>query len=382
MKNIDIDRIDDSTCVIVALFSLAFIIQFVYYLFVYLRVVMLKKKQEASSSDDSSPVSVIICARNEEENLVLNLTSVLEQDYPLFEVIVVNDCSEDNTEQVLAEFKQKYPHLRSTIIKQDGSFRNGKKFAATVGIRAAQYEWLLFTDADCRPENSQWIASMSKYFVDKKDIVLGYGSYLPRKGFLDKWIRYDTCFNALQYFGFAKMGKAYIGVGRNLAYRKSLFLAHNGFAAHAHIPSGGNDLFVNQAATKQNVAETYIKDAHTRSIPKMTFKEWIWQKRKHIATGKYYRLGQIFMLMLEPFSRILMWAMFCTLMIICPFWEYVLMIFIVRMILFMSIIGVASKRLNERGILKYAIFLDLVMPFVYFYVCLLNGVSSKHNKWK
>ena len=382
MKIFNIGWLDNSTCVILALFSLAIMLQLAFYLLVYLRVVIRRGKKETSRTSDTPPVAVIICARNEEENLVLNLTSVLEQDYPLYEVIVVNDCSEDDTEQVLAEFKQKYSHLRSTIIKQDGSFRNGKKFAATVGIRAAQYEWLLFTDADCRPENSQWIASMSKYFVDKKDIVLGYGGYLPQKGFLDKWIRYDSCFNALQYFGFAKMGKAYMGIGRNLAYRKSLFLAHNGFAEHAHIPSGDGDLFVNQAATMKNVAVTYIKDAQTRSIPKMTFMEWIRQKRRHIATGKYYRLGQIFMLMLEPFSRVLLWATFCALMMMCPFWEYILMIFIVRMILFMSVVWAASKRLNEPGILQYAIILDLVMPFVYFYVCLLNGVSSKHNKWK
>ena len=382
VKILNMDCLDDSTCVILATFAIVVIIQLAYYLFVYLRVVLNKEKQHAHTESDKPPVSVIICARNEEESLTGNLASILEQDYPSFEVIVVNDCSEDDTEQLLATLKQKYSHLRSTIIKNVGSFSNGKKFAAAVGIKAAQHEWLLFTDAGCKPENSLWIASMSRYFVDKKDIVLGYGGYLAQKGYLNKWIRYDTFFVALQYLGFAKMGNAYMGVGRNLAYRKSLFFTHNGFAEQAHIFSGDDDLFVNQAATKRNVAVTYIKDAHTRAIPQRTFKHWLWQKRSHIASRKFYKKSRLFLLMLEPFSRVIMWASFCLLMFYCPFREYILMVFAVRMILFISVIGAAAKRMNEPGILKHAVFFDLVMPFVYFYVYLLNGISSKNNKWK
>ncbi len=332
--------------------------------------------------NETPPVSVIICARNEEDNLAVNLPAILEQNYPSFEVIVVNDCSEDDTEQVLANFKSRYPHLRSTIIKMTGSFRNGKKFATTVGIKAAQHDRLLFTDADCTPAGPLWIASMSKHFVGKKDIVLGYGGYMPQKSYLNKWIRYDTCFIAMQYFGFAGAGMPYMGVGRNLAYRKSLFYAHNGFAAHAHIASGDDDLFVNQAATRKNVAVAYAKDAHTRSVPKKTFKEWIWQKRRHVTTSKYYKKGHSFLLGLEPLSRVLLWASFCILMAQCIFWEYVLAAFMVRMIIFLTGIGIASKKFNEPGILPHAVFFDLAMPFIYSYVFLLNRISSKHNKWK
>jgi glycosyltransferase involved in cell wall biosynthesis len=377
-----LEQLDDFSCIILTVFALALSVQLAYYLFVYLRVVCHKEKAFTSQTNEAPPVSVIICARNEEENLLLNLPAVLEQDYPLFEVVVVNDCSEDQTEQVLAEFKQKYPHLRSTIIKKDGSFLNGKKFAATVGVKAARHEWMLFTDADCRPGNSQWIASMSRFFVGEKAIVLGYGGYFAQKGYLNRWMRYDTCFTALQYFGFAQMGKAYTGVGRNLAYRRSLFYAHNGFARHAHIPFGDDDLFVNQAATKRNVAVANIKDAHTRSVPKKSFAEWLRQKRKNIIAGKYYRKSQIFWLSLEPFSRVLLWASFVALMLICPFWEDVLTAFMLRMVIFAVVIGLAGKRLNEPSILQHAIFFDLMMPFVYFHLYLFNRLFSKHNQWK
>jgi glycosyltransferase involved in cell wall biosynthesis len=377
-----IKQLDVFTCITLAIFVFATIIQLAYYIFVYLRFSLHKEKHFSNQENETPPVSVIICARNEEENLRMNLPAVLEQDYPSFEVIVVNDCSEDDTEQVLAEFKQKYPHLRSTIIKKDGSFLNSKKFAATVGIRAAQHEWMLFTDADCHPDSQQWIASMSRHFVEQKGIVLGYGGYMPQKNYLNKWIRYDTCFTALRYFGFARIGKTYMGMGRNLAYRKSLFYAHNGFAEHAHIPSGDSGLFVNRAATAQNAAVSCIPDAHTRSIAIKTFAEWIRQKRSHIITGKYYRKSQIFWLSLEPISRVLMWTAFVVLMIICPFWEYILIAFIVRMIIFMATIRMATQKLNEPGILQHAIIFDLTVPFVYLFVYLLNRLSSKHYQWK
>jgi cellulose synthase/poly-beta-1,6-N-acetylglucosamine synthase-like glycosyltransferase len=367
--------------IILVVFLFAVIVQLAYYLFIYIRP-LLRKEKKSKATIEIPPVSVIICARNEQENLSQNLVSILTQDYPSYEVIVVNDCSEDDTEELLARLKGEYPRLRSTIIKKDASFVNGKKFAATLGVKAAKYEWLLFTDADCKPAGPQWISSMSKYFVDKKSIVLGYGGYINEKGFLNRWIKYDTCFIALQYFGFAMSGMPYMGVGRNMAYRKSLFYEHNGFAAHAHILSGDDDLFVNQAATKKNVAVNLSPDSYTYSVPKKTFREWVWQKSRHISTSKYYKPKHSFFLGLEPISRVLFWGVFAILMFQPLLWQYVLAIFLLRVIIFLIIFGIATRKFNVKGIMPFVVFFDLAMPFVYVYVFLLNRISSKQNKWK
>ena len=383
---IHVDTITQSDCfakIVLGIFLLATVIQLAYYLGIYSRTVWLRKKRNVEPVNEMPPVSIIICARNEQDNLAKNLIPILTQDYPSYEVIVVNDCSEDDTEELLMDLKKQYPHLRSTIIRKSGTFRNGKKFAATVGVKAAQHEWLLFTDADCVPESPLWIKSMSRHFVDGKSIVLGYGGYMAQDSYLNKWIRYDTCFIALQYFGFAKAGMTYMGVGRNLAYRRSLFFEHNGFAAHAHILSGDDDLFVNQAATRKNVGLEYAPESHTRSVPKKTFREWVWQKSRHVTTSSYYKRGQSFLLGLEPFSRVLFWTALSVLLIRdIMLWQYILTIFLLRIIIFLSVIGLATKKFKEQGILPHAVFFDLASPFVYVYVFLMNRISSKQNKWK
>jgi glycosyltransferase involved in cell wall biosynthesis len=367
-----------------ALFALTFLVQLIYYLFVYLRVVLKKssnKQHVVTDSLDLPTVSVVICAQNEEDNLSENLIQILEQNYPVFEVIVVNCCSEDNTEQLLAELKQQYPHLRSTIIKRNGSFVNFKKFAATVGVKAAQYEWILFTDANCVPQSPDWIASMSEHFVPQKSIVLGYGGYSLQKGFSNKWIRYDNVFNALQCFGFAMIRKAYTAMERNLAFRRSLFFEHKGFPEHAHIISGNNDMFVNKAAKGRNVAVAKDDNSQTRTTYKMTFSGWMWHKRQQIMSRAYYKHGQVFFLTLEPLSRILLWSAFIWLMVFNPLWQYVLAVFMLRMILFTSITAVAVKRFKEPRLMFYAIFFDMIMPLMYMYLYVISKISSKHRKW-
>src|SRR5690606_33347934 len=108
------------------------------------------------------PVSVVIAARNEAANLEKNLPRILSQDHPDFEVIVANDCSYDRTEEVLKELQQGNPRLRIVSIPENDKYRHGKKFALTMGIKAASHDTLLFTDADCYPLSPNWIRSMQQ----------------------------------------------------------------------------------------------------------------------------------------------------------------------------------------------------------------------------
>ena len=231
------------------------------------------KTTRITSSQNLEPISVVICAKNEDENLTEFLPRVLTQDYPNFEVIVVNDCSWDNTENVIDEFAKIFPNLKKVSIKEDAYYKHGKKFAILVGIKATTHNKMVFIDADCYPASDQWLKEMAMGFGAPKEIVLGYGAYEKQKGFLNKLIRFDTFMIATNYLSAAIKGKAYMGVGRNLAYTRELFYKQKGFSNHYHINSGDDDLFVNHAATKDNVNVVIDKNAITYSLAKKTFRD-------------------------------------------------------------------------------------------------------------
>ncbi len=251
--------------------GLVFLIHIIHYFLAYWPAAALKNSLHTSGTG-TEPVSVIICARNEDENLTEFLPKILTQEYPEFEVIVVNDCSWDNTETVIDEFARIFPNLKKISIKEDENYKHGKKFAVLVGIKGAKYENLVFTDADCYPSSNTWLKEMASGFTSKKEILLGYGAYIKTHGFLNKLIRFDTFTIALRYLSAGMKGKAYMGVGRNLGYKKSLFFKHKGFSSHYHINSGDDDLFVNEAATKKTpmfasvIIQLHIQKPKKRSV--------------------------------------------------------------------------------------------------------------------
>jgi glycosyltransferase involved in cell wall biosynthesis len=366
--------------VIFCIFASATAIQLFYYLFFYLSV-YLKKNFESKSS--GQPVSVIICARNEADNLLNFLPSVLEQDYPDFEVIVVNDCSEDNSYIILGEFLAKYPHLRISTVNKDPKFTHNKKFAQFIGIKAAKNDILLFTDADCRPESDKWLEKMTSSFDEEINFVLGYGGYNKEKGLLNKYIRYDSFTIAIQYLGMAICGLPYMGVGRNLSYRRSVFFSNKGFGSHNHVVSGDDDLLVNTLATGKNTAVEFSTEAHTRSIPCTEFNKWIIQKKRHLTTAPYYKFRDKFILTIEPFTRVLFYTSLIILLSYTFLWPWVLAVFASRLITQIIVFLLNQKKLNEPGLLGYLLFFDIFSPFINSIIFLSNTRSkSGNNKWK
>jgi biofilm PGA synthesis N-glycosyltransferase PgaC len=343
------------------LFGLSFLIQMYYYLFYYLAPALFV---HPDAPEAAPPVSVIICARNEEENLNNFLPAVLEQDYPEYEVIVVNDCSEDNSYDVLGRYLKKYPHLKVSNINKDPKFTHNKKFAQLIGIKAAKNEILLFTDADCRPESKKWLSGMASRFNDQIDFVLGYGGYFRNKGLMNRYLRYDCMIIAMQYFGMAIRGLPYMGVGRNLAYRRSLFFEKKGFGMHTYLASGDDDLFVNSNASKNNIAVEFRKESHTRSVPASDFKEFFRQKKRHLTTARYYKPVDKLALVAEPTARMIFYAGFITLLLKLYLWPVVLAIFGIRLIIQFTVFILLQKKFNEQALLPFLPIFDIMSPFI------------------
>jgi glycosyltransferase involved in cell wall biosynthesis len=366
--------------VVFYIFSAVTAVQLFYYLFFYLSV-YLRKFSENRKTGES--VSVIICARNEAENLQNFLPSILEQKYPDFEVIVVNDCSEDNSYVILSNFMTQYPNLRISTINKDPKFTHNKKFAQFIGIKAARNEILLFTDSDCKPESDKWLEGMTSHFDSKTNVVRGYGGYLREKGFLNKYVRYDSLTIAMQYLGMAIRGLPYMGVGRNLAYRRSVFFENKGFGSHNHIVSGDDDLFVYSIANGKNTSVEFSYGTHTRSVPCQNLNEWIIQKKRHLTTAPYYKIRDKILLLTEPLTRIIFYTTFIVLLSFTFLWPWVLAVFMARFLTQFTVFSLTQKKLNEPGLLGYLLFFDIFSPLINSIIYISNTHSkSGKNKWK
>jgi glycosyltransferase involved in cell wall biosynthesis len=349
--------------ILFATFCLITCIQLFYYGWFFQRLAFFK--QPIKEKSQQHPVSVIICARDEAGKLGINLPGALVQTYPsTHEVIVVNHNSQDDTRYLLDEFKKTFKGLHIVNLQHEAIGIPGKKYPLSMGIKEAKHEILLLTDADCVPASEFWIQKMQDGYDENIEVVLGYGAYHKKPGFLNKIIRFETFHSALQYLSYALAGTPYMGVGRNLSYKKELFINNKGFSFINHLPGGDDDLFINMVANKQNTNIVIDPDAFTLSEPKKTFGDWIRQKGRHYSTGKYYKSKTKFLLGLYSVTHFLFYPLFIASILLSD-WRFVLAVFGTRLILQSFIYYKTMKKLNEKDLFAWWLLLDIWMFFYY-----------------
>lgn len=330
-------------------------------------------------------VSVIVCAHNEETNLKDYLHTLINQDYPTFEVIVVDDGSEDDTYTILERYVQQSNKLYHTFVPKSARLISSKKLALTIGIKAANYDYILLTDADCRPESRYWIREMMNGFQKETEVVLGFGPYFESKGLLNRFICYDTLFNGLQYMGMAKAGYPYMGVGRNLAYRKDTFFAHNGFQGLLNERAGDDDLLINKIANGNNTNVICNPSALTWSPPKTTWHEWLHQKRRHLSVSPHYKATSKLRITLEPITRGMAYILLITCIvysILTGLWligGIALGMWGIRLITQLIIINLAAHRLGMRTVGLDVILYDIFLPLINLSILLEQSLKKKQQ---
>ncbi|RYE35712.1 MAG: glycosyltransferase [Sphingobacteriaceae bacterium] len=365
--------------ILLALFLLCFIIQLYFLISQYAG--FKKSDIQTVDSDPQLPVSVIICARNEAENLRQNLPAILNQNYPDFEVVVVNDCSTDDSSYFLDQLKTEYNHLKVVTVTEHRRFKTGKKFALTMGIKAAKNEHLLLTDADCLPVSANWVALMQQGFSAEKQIVLGYSPYKKTSGFLNTFVRFETVKTACSYLSAALNKNPYMGVGRNLAYTKSLFFGAKGFAAHMHLLSGDDDLFVNQNANAVNTTVQINAEAHTFSETKTNLRAYYRQKKRHMGVGKYYKIKNRVLITFDALSGILFYILLVVLLCLKIQPVLVVGLYSFRLILQCFFYPAIFRKLDAADLIWKFPLLDLFY-YLYLNVFGMVGLATKNLKWK
>jgi glycosyltransferase involved in cell wall biosynthesis len=363
--------------VLLTAFAASFIVQLYFLVFIFARLSGYRNPQHQQATLQV-PVSVIVCTRNELESLQKIVPALMEQEYPDYEIIIVADRSNDTIYDYLLEQRNILdPHkFKLVYINRTPDNMNPKKYALTLGIKAAANEFILLTDVDCLPKSKQWISLLTGYFSERIDIVLGYAPYLKLTGYLNTFIRYETFYSAIQFLSLSIVGRPYMGVGRNLAYKKSLFLKNKGFHKHMHITGGDDDLFVNATAVSKNVAIYVEENGHTVSLPKESFKSWYIQKRRHLSVGKHYKPSDKAILGLLSMSHFLFWICSIALLFTKDFAYIGIAGICVKIAVQTIIFNKISKRLKED--FNWGVF--PVLDFLYIFYYIIFGVPALFSK--
>jgi glycosyltransferase involved in cell wall biosynthesis len=358
-------------------------IQLIYYLFVFSRIIFHRNKE--LPDDQAEPVTLVVCARNELENLRELIPMLDEQDYPEFEILIMNDRSNDGTEEFLQENYGHWAHVRYINISQVYDHITPKKYAITVAVKHARYATVLFTDADCRPTGLQWIRSMMAQSSEPKEIVLGFSPYYKFKGLLNWFIRCETFYAAVQYLSFAKTGSPYMAVGRNLLYQKDLFLNNKGFYKHSRVMGGDDDLFINQVARGRNTAINTDPDSFMYSFPHTTWKGWYKQKTRHLSVSKYYRPGNKLLVGMLSATHVGTWFVFLISVMVGVIWkEYLFLevaggLFLLRWLIQWIVLGLINNRLGKTVSSLTFILMDLAL---FLYYIFMSGIVFTNKQPK
>lgn len=358
-------------------------LQLLYYLISYARPLRKAAKSGFRLENQvQAPISVIVYAKNESENLQKHLPALLTQDYPEYEVIVINDGSTDESDAVLKQFEQEYKHLYHTYIPEDAKYVSRKKLSLTVGIKAAKYDTLLFTEANCRPMTSGWIASIvSAYHSEKTNIVLGFCTYTCHKGLFHKLVAYDNLLRGLEYLSSALKHHPYAGNGRNLSYRKELFFQHKGFSKFLNLHAGDDDLFINESATSTNTETVYSAESLMEMAPIDHFKIWKEMKISRAATRKEYKGGQVYYYRLESLLFFLYLAA-TILSLTMGNWRlciWVVLLYLIRFLTKGIIFKKSAHLLGQRSAMPWMPLLEIMTPLFSLYVHIYRLFRGKKD---
>ena len=362
--------------VLIGLYFFFFVVQLFYYLYLFRKPYQdfasngIKSEDKEINKKELPGITVIITAKNEDENLRRNLPFILNQDYPNYQVVVVDNGSTDSTNDVLNNFRQHHANLYITYIPIGSEKVNDKKLALTIGIKAAIHDILLFTEPDSKPLSKRWIYEYAKTFNQGKKVVIGCCQLEIKKGFFKKFILFDNLFSGVKYLSMALSKRLYIGVGRNMAFKKNLFFENKGFSSVLNIEDGEDDVFINKIATKENTAAVTSKDSMVISNVVEGLSTWRNIKTKYLNTQKHLLGNATKLLSFEVISRYAFYLLFVALCLVGIFSSmkllipFVILLFLIRVLVQIVVINKNSKLYNSGSFYFSLLLFDLISPIV------------------
>jgi len=359
------------------LFGLAFLVQFVYLI---LLIKFIFSGKQKNKEPNLPSVSIIVTSRNYLDQLKELLPTLLSQDYPDFEVVVVDDCSTDGTDWLLAELKISHGNLKTTKIIQETDFPNA--LAITIGVRASSKDWLVYLSPLCRVNDNQWLRNYAQRLEPDKEVSIGYMHHNDATGGYKSWIRFENFTSYLLSGAGKAWGVAMPVFEYNIAYRRETFLELRGFAAVLDSPFSENELFINKIATKKNMVLQINKTTPISFLGETEWIDMVEFKKKQLMLRRKLSSGQRFFRSLNLISRLTLTATLVLLLIVSSLQFWILGAWAFLLVFETVWIAVATKKLGEKNFLPMLLIYKAFLPIINGCFIINQLFTGQKRKWK
>ncbi len=324
------------------------------------------KKMGLEGLPEAQSVSVIVVVNDDLDYIENTLPLLLQQKYDLpYQVVVVNDMPElEETSDMLKVLTERFPNLYVTTIRENHHFKHTRKLAYTIGIKAARYDCLLFTTTHDIPANDKWLGLMSKGFVSRHSLVLGYNRIQRKPGFLNRLERTVNIFTSLPMFAAAVSGKPFLARSGNMGFTRQLFFDNHGYCKYLRLNSGENDLFLQRVRKFADTSVILSPSAATEHLFAPRYSIWYNRRKFDTYTYRYYPASLRLFLGMEHLFRILFWGSALTLIIMQVPWMWIISVLLIglRILLMSLVFRKLSKRTQEKVPYLTCFLWDIVSP--------------------
>jgi len=358
-------------------FAVLFIIS-ILFLFLFTGRILFRKKIQHSTA---APLSLIYTVRNEETRLKNNMAPVLSINGVDFEVIVVDDFSQDNSFQVLGMLRGRSDRLKVSTLQQETRFST--KMAQNLALKAASFEWILTVPISYENASIEWISGISNALDFNKTVVLSYCSAQNSGGFINRIYRIENYLSFTKSVGYILNNFPFVYSEENVAFQKKKYFEIGGHGLKISEQYANLELLINFFIRKKTTSILFESVTAIKKTEDLIWNDYLDILKKSLRIEKHLSGSKKAMLAFDEITKLLFPPVTVVVIILLfDLWPLFSALLLIMFIARLVIIKIMQNRLNERKIFISSLLYDLIVPyFKLFYRWYFNNRGQK-QKWK
>lgn len=367
---------------ILGVFFLVYCIRLIYLLLSRGKIILAGKREGIANEKAMQPVSVILTARNEEENLKRILPQLLQFVNIEYEVVAVDDYSQDNTFTVLGAFNHKFSHLKISSLNEETRF--SIKLAQNIALKSAKNDWVLIAPVSAANFEKDWLMSFAgNTTTSNRNLLISYSSIKPEKGYYNSLLRIENFMQHIKSAGFILNKVPFVYHEDNIAFKKDQYFALGGFGFNVKEHYANLELIVNSFIKKHSTVVLFNQETKLIKEENATRESYVELLYKSFRIEHHLVSWKKIILRLEELTSLLFLPLLILLLSIkLALWPLVTVLLGLLFLTQIVTIKLLLNRLNERKIFISSLLYGLFMPYIKPFYRWLFSKHNRKNKWR